>query len=197
MKIDNFDLIRSILKFESNDDFYFLQIIQRSKDNPDIGANNRLVKSYYICSLDYFDKKKFDIITLCCHFHARAYIHLTKRSYKDVALLTLQNLAERIRYDQMSDVYRCYDTACGTSYSKQNKTWLVDIDEKLDNRALNNILLFIEQECQPIGPKFKALIPTKSGFHLITTPFDVLAFSKQYPNINIHKNNPTLLYYSE
>ncbi len=23
MKIDNFDLIRSILKFESNDDFYF------------------------------------------------------------------------------------------------------------------------------------------------------------------------------
>ena len=43
--------------------------------------------------------------------------------------------------------------------------------------------------------KFKALIPTKSGFHLITTPFDMSTFAKQYPNIDVHKNNPTLLYF--
>lgn len=46
--VDNFDLIKSLLKFESKDDFYYLQIIQRSKDNPDIGVNNRLVRSYCI-----------------------------------------------------------------------------------------------------------------------------------------------------
>lgn len=33
--VDNFDLIKSLLKFESKDDFYYLQIIQRSKDNLD------------------------------------------------------------------------------------------------------------------------------------------------------------------
>lgn len=43
--VDNFELIRTLLKFESKDDFYFIQILQRSKDNPEIGANNRLVKS--------------------------------------------------------------------------------------------------------------------------------------------------------
>ena len=32
MTIDNFDLIEENLKFESNDDFYFLQVIQRKKD---------------------------------------------------------------------------------------------------------------------------------------------------------------------
>lgn len=193
--VDNFELIRTLLKFESKDDFYFVQILQRSKDNPEIGANNRLVKSYYIRSLEYFDSKKNEIKQVCELYKARAYIHLTKRSYKDVALVCLQNLVERIRYDQVDEIYRCYDSACSVSYVKANKTWVVDIDEPIDNRAVNNILLFIERECQPIGSKFKALIPTKSGFHLITTPFDMSTFAKQYPNIDVHKNNPTLLYF--
>ena len=32
--VDNFKLIRNYLKFESEDDFYFLQIIKRNKDGP-------------------------------------------------------------------------------------------------------------------------------------------------------------------
>jgi hypothetical protein len=195
--VDNFDLIKSLLKFESKDDFYYLQIIQRSKDNPDIGANNRLVRSYCIRSLEYFKGKKKEIKQMCSIFKARAYIHLNKRSYKDVALVCLQNLAERIRCDQMEEVYRCYDHACGSTCNKDDKTWVVDIDGPIDNRAVNNILLFIERECRPVGPKFRALIPTKNGFHLIVTPFDMSVFGKQYPDIDVHKNNPTLLYYSE
>lgn len=74
--VDNFDLIKSLLKFESQDDFYYLQIIQRSKDNPDIGANNRLVRSYCIRSLEYFESKKKEIKQTCSRFKARAYIHL-------------------------------------------------------------------------------------------------------------------------
>lgn len=192
--VDNFNLIRTLLKFESKDDFYFVQIIQRSKDNSDIGANNKLVQSYYIHSLEYFNFKENEIKQICELYKARAYIHLTKRSYKAVALVCLQNLVERIRYDQMNEIYRCYDHACGISYVKTDKSWIVDIDEPLDRRAINNILLFIERECQPIGIKFKALIPTKNGVHLITTPFDLSMFSKQYPNISVHKNSPTLLY---
>lgn len=33
------------------------------------------------------------------------------------------------------------------------------------------------------------------GAHLITNAFDVAGFTKKYPDIDIHKNNPTLLYY--
>lgn len=85
--VDNFDLIKSLLKFESKDDFYYLQIIQRSKDNLDIGANNRLVRSYCIRSLEYFEGKKKEIKQMCSIFKARAYIHLNKRSYS-VSLFT-------------------------------------------------------------------------------------------------------------
>ena len=38
------------------------------------------------------------------------------------------------------------------------------------------------------------VIPTKSGYHLITERFDVMEFKKQYPEVDIQKKNPTLLY---
>ena len=38
-------------------------------------------------------------------------------------------------------------------------------------------------------------VPTKSGVHLITWPFDLGQFKAKYPNIDVHKNNPTLLYF--
>ena len=54
--IDNFEQIRSILKFE-DDYFYFIQIIQRKKENPHLsGSNNRIIRSYNIDSLKKFDK---------------------------------------------------------------------------------------------------------------------------------------------
>ena len=58
---NNFDQIRDLLKFES-DYFYFIQIIQRKKENPELGANNRIIRSYNISSLEKFDKYKDEII---------------------------------------------------------------------------------------------------------------------------------------
>jgi hypothetical protein len=46
-----------------------------------------------------------------------------------------------------------------------------------------------------VGPKIEAIIPTKNGHHLITKKFDVTVFAKLYPNVDIQKKNPTLLYY--
>lgn len=195
MEVNNFLLLKKFLKFENRDDFYFLQILQRSKDNPDLGANNRLIKAYSVGSIEYLNKKEKEIKLLCKTFNARAYIHLTKRSYKDVALEMLQNLVQRIRCNQMEEVYKCFTTACGISYQKEDKSWIVDIDGNVDHRTINTILRFIETECEPIGPKFIALVPTVNGHHLITTPFNLQKFSEQYPEIDVHKNNPTLLYY--
>jgi hypothetical protein len=38
------------------------------------------------------------------------------------------------------------------------------------------------------------MIPTKNGVHLITKRFDVMQFKKQYPDVDIQKKIPTLLY---
>ena len=42
--------------------------------------------------------------------------------------------------------------------------------------------------------KFYARIPTKSGIHLISKPFNMNTFKKKYPNIDVHKDNPTILF---
>jgi hypothetical protein len=74
------------------------------------------------------------------------------------------------------------------------KRWIVDIDTK-DGTQLLSIMTAISI-CRPEdGDKVEAIIPTKNGFHLITKRFDVQEFKKQYPNIDIQKKNPTLLYY--
>ena len=38
------------------------------------------------------------------------------------------------------------------------------------------------------------LIRTKNGFHVVTRPFNLHIFAKQYPNIQVHKDNMTLIY---
>ena len=50
---------------------------------------------------------------------------------------------------------------------------------------------------EPFGQKVVACLPTKNGYHLITNPFRLDKFKEMYPNIDIHKNNPTLLYFNE
>lgn len=54
---------------------------------------------------------------------------------------------------------------------------------------------FIDRECQPLDKvKYVSCIPTKNGKHLITIPFDLRQFRKIYLKIDVHKNNPTVLY---
>jgi hypothetical protein len=49
-------------------------------------------------------------------------------------------------------------------------------------------------EIQPVGDKIEKVIKTKNGFHLITCKFNVMEFKKLYPDVDIQKKNPTLLY---
>ena len=46
--IDNLELIKPLLEFNKENDFYFIQILQRKKDNPEVNGlnNSRTVKSY-------------------------------------------------------------------------------------------------------------------------------------------------------
>jgi hypothetical protein len=48
-----------------------------------------------------------------------------------------------------------------------------------------------------VGPKIESIIPTKNGHHLITKRFDVNKFKEKYPEIDVVKKNPTLLYYPD
>lgn len=192
--INNFEQIKSMLKFEK-DYFYFIQIIQRKKEIPELGSNNRIIRSYMINSLEKLEKNEAEIIQMCEMFNARAYIHLNRRKWSKIAIKCLKHNAELIDNEQHDGIKSSLETVIGrhNCEPKGGKTWIIDIDTK-DEATDRAIQEFINTHCDPIGMKIIANIPTKSGNHLITSPFNTQTFKEKYPNIDIHKDNPTVLY---
>lgn len=194
--LDNIELIKPLLKFDSDDDFYYLQILQRKKDNPEIGANSRVIKNYYITSLEYLDMRYSEIKELCNHFNARASLRLNKRSFKRIAFKTLENIANTMQNEnEYKHIRKSYDRACGLLHNqKTDKRWVLDFDHVSPDFVTEPSFIWFIEKLEPIGPKHLATIPSASGFHMITNPFNVEKFKRDFPHIDIHKDNPTNLY---
>lgn len=194
--INNLELIKPLLNFENEGDFYMLYIFKRKKDQPEGERENhqsvRTIKTYCVGSVEYLEKRMDEIQQLCEMFKARAYIHIQKQNHKDVSLEMMVGLAERIRNGQHNQKH-LFDSVVGQLKTLE-KRWIVDIDTKEPATVLK-IKGVIDNVCRPEGVKTIDLIPTKSGFHYITERFDVMEFKKHYPDIDIQKKNPTLLYY--
>lgn len=196
--IDNFEQINNLLNFESEDDFYFLQIIQRKKDNPDgyMGSNNssRLIKAYYIKSVEELNKKKHEIVELCKLFNARAGINLNKRSFYKTSFNVLRRTAEYLHNRDFKSTAYVWNTECG-KHNGGDKVWLLDFDYKPTNPDwyinIKGYLYGLQPICEN---KVLAFIPSKNGIHVITKGFDVRKFKEDYPDIEIHKNNPTNIF---
>ncbi len=126
------------------------------------------------------------------YFNARVCINLNKRSFEKVAFKSLKNISDAIVDKHYSRAKHAWISACGQSGSVDEKRWIIDVDEK--GRDANDMILFVERQCRPEGEKYVATIPSKNGYHIITTPFDLKYFSWYYPGYEVHKNNPTNLY---
>ena len=108
--------------------------------------------------------------------------------------------------DKITDIYdiKVEDTP---KVNVGGKRWIIDIDEKIISPLM---LGFLEYHCDPISKyeedylgfatnfnsKIIAQIPTKSGWHLITKPFNLKQFKDKYPEVDVQKNNPTVLYFN-
>ena len=208
--IDNLNQIKELLNFDNEGDFYMLYVLKRKKDQFEGERDNhqsvRTIKTYCIESIDHLEKRYDEVKQLCEIFKARAYIHVQKQNQKDVSLNMMVELAQRIQNGQHNQK-GLFDSVVGQLKTSE-KRWVIDID---DSKVPSPMMIaFIEYECRPItvvnfddagipighevGPKVEAVIPTKNGHHLITKRFDVMKFKEKYPNIDIQKKNPTLLY---
>jgi len=196
--IDNIELIKDLLNFENDGDFYMLYVFKRKKDQPEGERDNhqsvRTIKTYCVNSVEYLEKRYDEIKQLCEMFKARAYIHVQKQNHKDVSLEMMVSLAERIRNGQ-NNQKGLFDSVVG-QIKTYEKRWIVDVDSK-DNKELLKVKLAIDS-CPPFGKdKIISEIPTKNGYHLITERFDVMEFKKHFPELDIQKKNPTLLFLPE
>jgi hypothetical protein len=193
--IDNIELIKPLLNFNDENDFYMLYVFKRKKDQPEDERDNhqsvRTIKTYCIDSVQYLEKRYEEIKLLCETFKARAYIHVQKQNHKDVSLEMMMSLAQRIK-DNQHVQKNLFDSVVGQLKTNE-KRWIVDVDTK-DMNVVIDIIGTINK-CRPDGNKIYLKIPTKDGYHIITSRFDVEEFKKTYSNIDIQKKNPTLLYY--
>lgn len=115
-----------------------------------------------------------------------------RNSWK-IALEMMEDLAHNLNSNQVNGLHKIYSSVCGKHHSG-DKSWVVDIDNK-DEEFDKEIQEFINS-LQPEDNKMKILgnIPTRSGHHLITLPFNSKVFQEKYPDVQIHRNNPTILF---
>ena len=199
MKIDNFELIKPLFYFnEANNMFFFLQIVRRAKDHKgeEKKTKEKAIKTYIVTSREYLDSIKDEVILLCEHYGARAYINITGKDFDKVQKELLCTLAGYNVNNTIVNPQRLFNRIIGRLKSRCPR-YLIDIDD-------------IPSQEKPVydwlakyfyDKKYYyrlATIPTVQGEHIIVEPFDVDSFNKDFPNIDVHKNSMgTLLYYPE
>lgn len=202
--IDNFELIKPLFYFnEANNMFLHCQIVQRAKDHKPNKVGEGAIKTYFIRSGEHLEKLKDEIILLCEHYKARAYINVAAKDFDAVNRRMLVKLAEYNYIGNMSSINprKILNSSAGEVKSRAPK-WIVDID---DISIKDSVLEWLDNYFRSIRPIdvlsytnffLYAEVPTVQGCHLITLPFDSLKFSEAFPSVDVHKNSMgTLLYY--
>lgn len=201
MAVNNFDQIEKLLVFPNKDSFYFVQILQRKKDHVGErlgGSNNnsRLIKAYYIRSLEHLRVHKEEMIKLAEVFNARVSINLNPRNFRKALFHLLQKLAGQAVNEDWHSAPKAFDSVCGDYHSEMDKRWLIDIDTT-DTAVITqvcNTIVYLQAPITNRDYAILAIIPSKSGVHIITNPFNSAKFNEHHPDIEIHKNNPTNLF---
>lgn len=201
--VDNFDIARQWMKFDSDDEFFFIQVLIRGKDGHSANGNNanRTIKYYTVRSLDEFNKIEPEIKILCKEFGARAYIHYSKRSFKQVGREMLRDITDKLLSENWQGMKSSFQHCCGKCVPKKHKTYLVDIDYDSDEyRTHGNDLIelcknYINVECENCSDMDKIIttVPTNNGIHLICKPFSINRFCNEFC-VDVKQNAPTLLY---
>lgn len=131
-------------------------------------------------------------------FNLRAYASVNFKSFKQVTLDTMVELSKRIANNDFKKNYNIFES-CSSSYLNQtNKKWIVDLDGDYDINKIKEIINHVKPyDTNKIIDIFK----TKSGHHIITTPFDKKEFDLVFTGVydteispDIKTNHLTLIY---
>lgn len=211
---DNFKAVREMIELMGGlpdenkanllDDFYMIEIIRRGKDCPDLPAANYHFKTYRIFSWHDYEKYENEIKTVCDVLRMRAYISVCRKKITKVVPWVIAKMAERIAHNDYKKIYGVFDSVAGPYRLKGDSTWVVDVDgdilEAYELAVDDTVSIICDCKSKYKDPIIK-VIPTRSGAHIISKPFDVDSFEKTWIEKHdgvrmpeIKKNHLTLLY---
>ena len=200
MTIDNFNAVTPWFdNLSDQGDFFFVQVMQRNKEKNNVSSSGYVIKDYHFFNKETFLSKKEEITTLCKAFNARAYFWINPRNCKEVQYEIIREALEAIELGTHK-LFKCVSRALGRKRCNKYKSkWILDFDTK--DWSLINKYLDLVRKCRPNVNKILYYVPTVNGIHVITLGFDLEQFKQELAiakldNIDIHKDNPTILYYS-
>ena len=209
--IDNTKLIREkLLDFKDPGDFYVCHVIQRAKDKRATGTLNpgdtrdesqRLIKTWYLDSVDYFEKKLPIMKEVADANHARLYFMPQDRNKLTVNRVLAKEIIDSIdetgiRYDHLIRT-----AVCGCHASRQ-KMWILDVDDenfgghelarKFADVLDGEIFRWAQDAGGPEGGIYMARIyETRNGWGVVTKPFDVRILTKEgIQHVTLHDETP-------
>lgn len=202
-EIDNFGPIGSMIDFGKDGGlFLHLQILRRGKDHPDLPAANKLMKSWLVRSREHLDMLREEVVFMCEHYQARAYISCVPKIMKKLNMLVLRKLAENQYTGNVINPWSVINSACGELPGVERR-WVVDVDCK-DVRFEASVKCEIDRLWVNVHPEdwgkkrndswLIAQLPTLNGTHLLSRPFNLQEFKKRFPEVEVKKNGLTTLY---
>lgn len=163
--------------------YYVIEIMRRGKDNPDMPAANVHFKNYYIYSWEDYNKFEKEIKILCEVLNMRAYISVNRKELKRIAINTVAEMTRRIAEGDYKRIYKVFES-CSGKYKERNKNyWIIDLDDEVPSSNYVKRIKEIVNSCQS---QFETNIimdmPTKSGVHILTHPFNKHEYEKKWNN---------------
>lgn len=151
------------------------------------------MRTYYIDSLDYFDKKIPAIKELCKSNRARAYIIPQVRNNEECLLNLAEKVLETIRLKNYSVKPEHLLRAAYCEYHKsRKKVWILDLDnDEMHGWTVEQVFELVKSQLKTIGKDESEayLVQTKSGMHILTSPFNLQEAYKLCPMLyeGVHK----------
>lgn len=189
--VDNIELIRKTLEFDKFGEFYYISIMQRNKDGIKVASSHdscRRIRTFYVFSLEEFDKITPFIKEICDKINARCYIELNRKDIFKCQLECIKRLAECIEH-RTTKSRTIMDSVVAEAPSR-DKLWMIDCDTSNDS-IIHDIIEYVKNHS---GTHY-ATIPTVNGCHIITSRFDPRDF--KFEDCEIKRNAFTLLYYND
>lgn len=194
--VNNFNAFAGIIHLPNPGDFLFIQVLKRRKENVEMKKSEKLIDSFYIYNEKQYFEQMPRMMEIADANRARVYVRVNRRNDKRVALTVLKDLANLCATEDYGNVRRLYTSACGqVSSEKERKLFLVDYDSKDTNR-LNEVMDFIHQQRieAKLPQRVHVALPTRNGYHVLTSPFDPRSFKQKFSDIQIESDASTLLY---
>ena len=193
MSVNNTAKIGTMISFD-NDDFYFVQILKRRKDNIDLERDMIVINNYYIESVEHYIKTIPHIIELCIMENASAYIRLNKRNYKKLGSHMVKRVVDIVFSENSNSLKGVFNSIAGEFHSDTDKKWVIDIDNDKEVQYSELLEEATRLQKETGRDPMAEIFPTKNGIHLITRPFNLQKFKEKFPTIDVHKDANTILY---